>query len=151
QLRRVVLLCMVLGASSALAQSTSVLIGNVVDASTKAPVADVAVTATSPNLQGEQVVVTDATGQYRIPQLPAGVYTIRFEKESYRPLTRTGLDLPTDRTLRFNVELLPETVGSETVTVIGTPPTIDVGSSTVGSTLNSDFINHLAVGRPGGL
>ena len=150
-LRRAVLLCTALGASSALAQSTSVLIGNVVDASTKAPVADVAVTATSPNLQGEQVVVTDATGQYRIPQLPAGVYTIRFEKESYRPLTRTGLDLPTDRTLRFNVELLPETVGSETVTVIGTPPTIDVGSSTVGSTLNSDFINHLAVGRPGGL
>ena len=151
ELRRAVLLCTVLGASSALAQSTSVLIGNVVDASTKAPVADVAVTATSPNLQGEQVVVTDATGQYRIPQLPAGVYTIRFEKESYRPLTRTSLDLPTDRTLRFNVELLPETVGSETVTVIGTPPTIDVGSSTVGSTLNSDFINHLALGRPGGL
>jgi len=146
-----VLLYTALGASTALAQSTSVLIGNVVDASTKAPVADVAVTATSPNLQGEQVVVTDATGQYRIPQLPAGVYTIRFEKESYRPLTRTALDLPTDRTLRFNVELLPETVGSETVTVIGTPPTIDVGSSTVGSTLNSDFINHLALGRPGGL
>ena len=46
----------------ALAQaSTSVLTGNVVDAATKAPVGDVVVTATSPSLQGEQVVVTDST------------------------------------------------------------------------------------------
>ena len=58
-----------LPASVALAQiNTSVLVGNVVDASTKTPVADVVVTATSPSLQGEQVVVTDATGLYRVPQ-----------------------------------------------------------------------------------
>ena len=55
-----------------------------------------------------------------------------------------------DRTLRLNVELLPETAGTETVTVIGTPPTIDVGSSTVGRTINTDFVRNLAVSRPGG-
>src|SRR5262247_3546036 len=116
---------------TALAQaSTSVLTGNVVDTSTKAPVGDVVVTATSPSLQGEQVVVTDATGAYRVPQLPPGTYTLRFEKESYRPFSRTAIEVGADRTLRLNVELLPETAGTEIVTVVGTPPTIDVGSTT---------------------
>ena len=80
-----------LWASTVLAQiATSNLIGTVVDASTKAPIADVVVTATAPTLQGEQVVVTDATGTYRVPQLPPGVYTLRFEKETYRPFSRSA-------------------------------------------------------------
>jgi len=138
--------------SAALAQaSTSVLIGNVVDSSTKQPVADVVVTATSPSLQGEQVVVTDATGLYRVPQLPPGTYTLRFEKETYRPFVRAGIDVAADRTLRLNIELLPETAGTETVTVVGTPPTIDIGSSTTGTTINQDFVRNLAVSQPGGL
>ena len=99
--------------SVALAQgATSVLTGNVADAQTHAPVADVVVTATSPSMQGEQVVVTDSTGLYRIPQLPPGTYTLRFEKESYRPFSRTGIEVPADRTLRLNVEILPETAGA---------------------------------------
>ncbi len=133
----------------ALAQaSTSVLTGNVVDAATKTPVADVVVTATAPTLQGEQVVVTDATGLYRVPQLPPGTYTLRFEKESYRPFARAGIEVAADRTLRLNVELLPETAGSETVTVIGTPPTIDIGSSATGTSINQDFVRNLAVSTP---
>jgi hypothetical protein len=141
-----------LPASVALAQvSTSVLVGNVVDASTRTPVADVVVTATSPSLQGEQVVVTDGTGLYRVPQLPSGVYTLRFEKESYRPFSRSGIDIGADQTLRFNVELLPETAGTETVTVIGAPPTIDIGSSATGTTVTQEFMRNLAVARPGGL
>src|SRR5215813_10906807 len=139
--------------SAALAQgtATSVLTGNVVDAATRAPVADVVVTATSPGLQGEQVVVTDGTGLYRIPQLPPGSYTLRFEKESYRPYSRTGIDVAADRTLRLNVELLPETAGSETVTVVGTPPTIDVGSTQTGTSINQSFVQNLALARAGGL
>src|SRR5512143_1663217 len=57
----------------------AVLTGTVVDASTRAPLQNVVVTATSPALQGEQVVVTDETGTYRVPQLPAGTYALRFE------------------------------------------------------------------------
>ena len=99
--------------SAVLAQgATSVLTGNVVDAATKVPVPDVVVTATSPSLQGEQVVVTDATGLYRVPQLPPGTYTLRFEKESYRPYSRSEIGVPADRTLRLNIELLPETAGT---------------------------------------
>jgi hypothetical protein len=136
----------------ALAQhANSVLTGNVVDASTKAPVPDVVVTATSPGLQGEQVVVTDATGLYRVPQLPPGTYTLRFEKETFRPFSRTGIEVAADRTLRLNVELLPETAGATEIAVVGTPPTVDVGSSTVGNTVNQEFMRNIAISRPGGL
>jgi hypothetical protein len=87
---RIALLLGVLGSSTTFAQiGASNLTGTVVDAATKAPVADVVVTATSPSLQGEQVVVTDGSGLYRVPQLPPGTYSLRFEKETYRPYSRT--------------------------------------------------------------
>jgi outer membrane receptor protein involved in Fe transport len=149
---RIALLLGVLGSSTTFAQiGASNLTGTVVDAATKAPVADVVVTATSPSLQGEQVVVTDGSGLYRVPQLPPGTYSLRFEKETYRPYSRTSIEVGADRTLRLNVELLPETAGEATVTVVGSPPTIDVGSSTNGTRVDQDFIRNIAVARPGGL
>jgi len=138
--------------STAFAQGVSVLTGTVNDAATHQPVTDVVVTATSPQLQGEQIVVTDSSGSYRIPQLPPGVYSIRFEKEAYHPYTRGGIELRTDVTLRVNVDLLPETITqTQEVVVVGRPPTVDVGSSTTGVNVGSDFIKNIAVSRPGGV
>jgi len=131
------------------AYADSVIIGTVVSADNKKPVSDVVVTATSPNLQGEQVVVTDAQGQYRIPQLPPGVYTLRFDKESFKPYSRPDIQLRLDRTIRVNVELLPESF-TEVIELVGRPPTIDVGSTSTGVNIDQDFIKRIAVNRPGG-
>ena len=142
----------VVAAGAAHAQpSVSVLTGTVIDASTRLPVADVVVTATSPALQGEQTVVTDRTGLYRIPQLPSGTYVLRFEKESYRPYVREGVETSASRTLRLNVELLPETAGTETITVVGTSPIIDIGSSAVVTTVGAQAMRVLPLSRPDGL
>ena len=126
------------------------IVGTVTDAATKQPVVDVVVTATAPSLPGEQIVVTNASGQFRIPQLPAGTYTLRFDKESYRPFVRTGIPLRIDTTVRVNTEMLPETAGSTDIVVEGRAPTIDVGSATVGVNVSSDFVRNLAVIRPTG-
>jgi outer membrane receptor protein involved in Fe transport len=144
----VLLVAGLLFSSAALAQS-SVIIGTAVSADTKQPVADVVVTATSPNLQGEQTVVTDAQGNYRIPQLPPGAYTLRFEKEAFKPFSRGDIQLRLNRTIRVNVELLPEAF-TEVIEVAGTPPTIDVGSTTTGVNVDQEFIRRIAVNRPGG-
>ncbi|MFY0562856.1 TonB-dependent receptor domain-containing protein [Archangium lansingense] len=136
--------------SVALAQGTSVLFGTIIDASTKQPVPDVVVTARSPSLQGEQVAVTDGDGQYRIPQLPSGVYTLTFDKEAYRPLSRDGIILRLGFSVRVNVELLPESALTEEIVVVGHAPTIDVGSTTTGLNLNEDFIRNVVVIAPGG-
>ena len=104
--------------TGAWAQS-STIIGTVINAQSRQPVANVVVTATSPNLQGEQTVVTDSQGNYRIAQLPPGVYTLRFEEEGYKPYARSDIQLRINRTIRVNVELLPESLVPPT----GTPPT----------------------------
>src|SRR5262245_40837557 len=97
-----------LWATQSFAQGTAVLIGTVMDASMESPVEDAVVTATAPELIGERVGVTDATGQYRIPNLPAGTYTLRLEKESFKPFARGDIQVRIDRTTRLNVELMPE-------------------------------------------
>ncbi len=138
-----------LGASSALAQqNTSVLTGTVLNAETKKPVPDVVVTATSPSVQGEQLAVTDASGLYRIPQLPPGTYTLRFESEGFKPFQRTDVALRLNRTIRLNAELLPEGFNEE-IQVAGVPPSVDVGSTRTGVSVDKDLINRLATVRPG--
>jgi len=139
---------MVLWGAGAYAQGTSVITGTVSSAADQQPLADAVVTAMSPRLQGEQVVVSDASGLYRLPQLPPGTYTLRVEKEGYEPFVRSDIALRLDRTVRVNVQLLPTSLG-ETISVTAAPPTVDVGSSTAGLSVDADFIRNIAVIRPG--
>lgn len=146
----VALMTAVLFARPAFAQTSGagVLTGVVVDAADKKPASDVVVTATSPALQGEQVVVTDGSGFYRIPDLPAGTYQILFEKDGYKQYTSSGIALRTDVTLRVNAELLPTTLKAEEVTAVVKAPTVDVGSSTVGTTIGQDFTRRVPTAPP---
>ena len=144
-------LCLVaaLFGSEALAQTTSVITGTVIDAATKKPVADVVVTATSPSLQGEQMVVTDASGHYRIPQLPPGIYTLRFEARASSP-TRAPTSpcastAPSAST--WSCSRRPQARRSWSSAA---PPTVDVGSSATGVNVDADFMRNIAVIRPGG-
>lgn len=125
------------------------LSGRVVDASTGKPLADVVVTATAPG-QTEQIVVTDSSGTFRIPNLPPGDYTLNYEADTYRPVARTGISLSAGVTLRVDAELLPEMLRAEEVTVVATPPTVDVGSARTGVTLDQDFTSRIAVAPPTG-
>ncbi len=126
------------------------LSGKVVDTQSKAPLADAVVTVTSPQLQGEQTVVTDGSGFYRVPNLPPGDYTLRVEADRYRVYARGGIALRANVTVRLDVEVLPESLTAEEVTVVGRPPTVDVGSTTSGLNVNSDTIERLPLAAPGG-
>jgi outer membrane receptor protein involved in Fe transport len=126
------------------------LIGKVIDASNKKPLIDVVVTATSPSLQGEQTVVSDGSGAFRIPNLPPGRYTVRYEGDTYRTTSRSGIDLLATVTLRVDAELLPETLRAEEVTVVAKAPVIDVGSARSGLTITDEFTSRLPVAPPTG-
>ncbi len=147
---RVPLILSVLVSSLSLAQGTSVITGNVTDAATNKPIADVVVTATSPALQGEEIVVTDSAGLYRLAQLPAGTYSLKFEKESYKPFSRAEINVRTDRTVRLNIQVQPEALNSTVIEVLGRAPTVDVGSTTTGLSVGKDFINNIAFIQPNG-
>jgi TonB dependent receptor/Carboxypeptidase regulatory-like domain len=130
-------------------QGAGVLIGRVQDAATQKSVADVVVTVSSPSMQGEQVVVTDSAGEYRVPNLPPGNYSIRLEKEAYKPYVRPAIGLRADTTIRVDAALLPEALKAEEVVVTARPPTVDVGSTTTGLNVNSDVTKRVPVGAPG--
>jgi len=141
---RAVLVVGTLGARSALAQvGATQFVGDVVDTATKQPVVGVVVTATSPSFQGEKTAVTDERGHYRIPQLSQGTYTLRFEKETYQPYDRPGIELRAETTLRLSVELLPEHAGYETIVVTARPPTVDVGSTATGTQVSAQFVQSI--------
>ena len=66
-------------AKAARARGTAVLTGTIRDTVSTVPVPGAVITVTSPSLQGEQTVVTDASGYYRLAGLPPGIYLIRIE------------------------------------------------------------------------
>jgi outer membrane receptor protein involved in Fe transport len=127
-----------------------VITGQVRNAATKAAVADVVITVTSTSLQGEQIVVTDGAGNFRIPALPPGEgYSVRADKEQFKPFSRGGIKLTSGSTIRVNLELLPENIqAGEEIVVVGRPPVIDVGSSRVAVTIDSEFTRRIAVNPP---
>ncbi|MBS2029358.1 MAG: TonB-dependent receptor [Deltaproteobacteria bacterium] len=119
--------------------------GKVVDASNNKPLGDVVITATSPALQGEQTVVSDATGDFEIPTLPPGTYLLHLEKEGYKPLNQPDVAVRLDKKVRVNLPLVPENVKAEEIVIVGKAPTVDVGSTQSGSTITEDFINNIPV------
>src|SRR5687767_11458126 len=124
-------------------QSMGTLTGTVLNASTKQPIPDVVVTATSPSLQGEQLVVTDSSGLYRIPFLPPGTYTLRLDKEQFRPFSRDKIQLRADATLRIDALLLPEAITGEEVTVVARAPSIDIGTTSTGQNISQEFTRRI--------
>jgi TonB dependent receptor/Carboxypeptidase regulatory-like domain len=135
-------------ARTVLAQvGTGSLTGTVIDYATKRPAAGVLVTVSSPALQDQQVATTDASGFYRIPNLPPGVYFIRFDKEGYLPNEHGDIALRADTTLRLNAGLASGAQEDVRVTV---RPNVDVGSSSSSTTLDSETIKRVPVSAPGG-
>src|SRR5256885_12734378 len=116
----------------ALAQTTGSLSGQVVDASSQAPVGDAVVIAQSPALQGEQTAVTDATGTFEITLLPAGAYTLTVQREGYQPFTQQGLQLNLDRTIRVRLPLVPESLKEQAIEIVAQRPSIAVTTTQQG-------------------
>jgi len=123
---RALLLTALVTAAPALAQGSSALFGQVTDAATHKPVADVVVTARSKALPAEQVMVTDESGTYRISQLPPGDYSLHFERPGYQPSARQALPLRLEQSLHLNVELLPEVARNIEIHLVGKPTPGDV-------------------------
>jgi outer membrane receptor for ferrienterochelin and colicin len=113
--------CLVLLAGVANAQvPTGTISGRVLDQD-GGGVPGATITVTSPNLQGERVVVSSMYGDYSIPLLPPGDYTVRVELSGFQTVTRQTAvaatqAVPLDVTLALGT--LQESV---TVTASATP------------------------------
>src|SRR5262245_54995710 len=98
------LVCLTLSAAMASAQvPTGTISGRVTDSS-GGVLPGVTVTASSPNLQGPREAVTSASGDYALPLLPPGAYTLEFSLTGFQTV-RTELKVASTEVVPFDVEL----------------------------------------------
>jgi outer membrane receptor protein involved in Fe transport len=122
---------------------TGTLSGHVTDPDNFA-LPGVTVTAASKSLQGVRTAVTSPNGDYIIPFLPPGEYTVTFDLEGFSTI-RQKVGLKMADVLPVNVKLKLSSV-TEAITVSAasseTAPTV-----TVATTLKSSTVELLPVGR----
>ena len=96
----------------------------------------------------EQVrtAVTDGSGQYLIPGLESGEYTVTFSLPGFAVVIREGILLSAGFTANVNIQL---TVGSveETITVTGASPVVDVKNVSQQRSINREILDTIPNGK----
>jgi hypothetical protein len=89
---------------------------------------------------------TEASGQYRITDLPPGTYSVTYALTGFSRVVRDGLTLSGSGVVSIDIELR---VGGleETVTVTGVAPVVDVQSTRHETVLNNEVIRTLPATR----
>jgi len=107
----------------------------------------VTVEASSPALiEKRKTATTDGSGQYRLIDLRPGIYTVTFSLTGFQPVVRNDILLESSFTATVNVEMA---VGShsETVTVSGKGPIVDVQSAQRRELVTKELMDALPTGR----
>ncbi|MEO8736164.1 MAG: TonB-dependent receptor [Edaphobacter sp.] len=85
------------------------IVGTVTDSS-NAGLPDAAVTVTDVNTSVARTFQTDSSGNYTVPDLPPGSYSVSAQKTGFAPAVHTGISLFAGSVQRVNVSLNPGTV-----------------------------------------
>jgi len=134
------------------AQASSVgqVRGVVKDKGTNEVAVGATVVATSPSLQGEQVVITDENGQYFVTALPAGMYTLTvYYNDSTYARNNVLVQVGKEAVINISVNSAESSTKpkGEVITIAGSAPIVDQGSTKTGLTLTSDYTNNVPTGR----
>jgi len=139
-----VLLWLMIVPASAFAQAT--LAGVVKDPS-GAVLPGVTVEASSEALiEKTRSAVTDGSGQYRVTELPPGTYSLTFTLSGFAVVKRDGVEVTGAGVITINADMKVGAV-SETITVTGETPVVDIQSATRQQTLANDVVKTLPVTR----
>jgi hypothetical protein len=130
----------------ALAHAQATLAGVVKDSS-GAVLPGVTVEAGSPVLiEKTRTAVTDGTGQFRFESLPPGTYTVTFTLSGFSTVKRQAVDVSGAGVITINTELHVGAV-SETVTVTGETPVVDVQSARHQQVLDNRVVSEIPATR----
>ncbi len=124
--------------------------GIIRDKATGEPAIGATVVATSPALQGEQVAITEADGQYFITSLPPGIYvlTVYYSDATF---SRSNVFIQVGKEAVVNVTV--DTSASadkpkgEVITISGTAPVVDQGSTKTGVSITDDYTRNIPTAR----
>jgi hypothetical protein len=129
-----------------MASAQASLTGVVRDAS-GAVLPGVTVEAASPALiEKVRTTVTNDTGQYRIENLKPGTYSVTFTLAGFSTVIREGIELQGSFSATINADLRVGTI-TETITVRGESPIVDVQNTTQQHVLSHEVIDVIPSGR----
>src|SRR5438067_5220822 len=126
-------------AAPALAQrTTGEIVGTVTDES-GAVLPGVTITIRGSGVPGAPTVVSSETGAYRFPALPPGDYTLEFTLQGFGTLRRENIPVGVGAVVELKALLKVSTL-SETVTVTGESPVVNLASTTVSTNYNQEWV-----------
>jgi Carboxypeptidase regulatory-like domain/TonB dependent receptor-like, beta-barrel/TonB-dependent Receptor Plug Domain len=133
------LLVLVAVAAPALAQrTTGEIVGTVTDES-GAVLPGVTVTIRGSGVPGAPTIVTSETGAYRFPALPPGDYTVEYSIQGFTSLRRESIPVGVGAVVELKITMKVSTL-SETVTVTGESPVVNLASTTVSTNYNKEWV-----------
>ena len=94
------------------------------------------VTLTGAGVMGARTATTDVDGSYRFLALPPGSYVLTFELSGFQTMNREGVVVTSGATFTIDAGLQLATV-SETITVTGESPVVDVKQTGVSATFDT--------------
>jgi hypothetical protein len=130
----------------AVAHAQATIAGTVRDSS-GAALPGVTVETSSPALiEKIRTATTDSSGLYRIVSLPPGTYTVSFTLTGFNVIRREGIELSGSFTAQIDGSM---TVGgvTETITVSGETPVVDVQSIRRQTTISSEVLTSIPTAR----
>lgn len=128
--------------SSARAQNVNgAIVGTIKDPS-GGVIASAAVTVTNQDTNISYKAATDTTGDYVVPNLPPGAYTVKTEMTGFRQNIVKDVVLLANRSMRVDVLLEPGTL-AQSVEVQAAAPVVNSENSTIGNVLQSKTIATL--------
>jgi hypothetical protein len=127
-------------------QQTGTLLGRVTDSS-GAALPGVTVTLAGPTiLGGSATVVTNDVGAYRIPNVPAGTYNLRFELPGFQTTIFEAVRAHVGASFTIDAQLAVGAV-RETVTVSGAAPIIETAATDVSFTFTKELMETIPNAR----
>ncbi|MBK7705253.1 MAG: TonB-dependent receptor [Acidobacteria bacterium] len=133
------------GLSGIAQEITGTIVGSVRDSNGAAVVgANVTISDAQKNNLTVRTVTTDSDGQYTVPNLSPGVYSITVEAANFKKSVKTGVKLDVGQ--RFTTEITLEAGRiDEVVTVEADPVQVDLQSATSGTVISGDQVRELSI------
>jgi len=103
-------------------------------------------TITVSSEMGTKIAVSDANGRFLVPYLTPGLYSVHVELSGFAPIDQGNVDVRLGQRTELLFELKVGGI-AETVTVLENSPVVDVTTTTIGGTIDSDLLEKIPVGR----
>jgi len=123
-------------------QTTNAQLTGIITDQSGAPVPLALVTATNEQTGIRREAQSNESGNYAIPLLPPGAYTIDVHREGFRSITRSAVELQVAQVARVDFGLEVGSV-TQTTEVTGQAPLLDQSSASLGQVIGSKQILDL--------